>query len=113
MKKYLLAYITTAEKPKQHPTAKDMADMLTHIQFFQHERLVHLLVTLAVAILVAMVTLFAVGVSASLPLLIMDVLLVVLLIPYLAHYYTLENGVQKLYRLYDHLKEQERTRSAE
>ena len=36
-------------------------------------------------------------------LLVLFVALLVLLIPYIAHYYILENGVQKMYRQYDEL----------
>ncbi len=72
--------------------------------FFQHERLVHLLVTLAFALMElisAVVTVLAPQLfSAAL-----SVLLLVLLVPYIVHYYHLENGTQRLYHLYDQLAE--------
>ena len=37
----------------------------------------------------------------------LTVLLLILLIPYIRHYYILENGVQKLYTYYDRLTETE------
>ena len=71
---------------------------------FQHERLIHLLVTLFftfVAILfigVSLVLSFMVPVWPYLvPLYAMDVILVVLVIAYVKHYYYLENHVQELY----------------
>ncbi|MBQ8199385.1 MAG: hypothetical protein IJZ76_08170 [Lachnospiraceae bacterium] len=75
---------------------------LIQIDFFMHERLVHLLVTLAFAIFgfmifVALVMNFQPG------LLLLFAAILVLLIPYIMHYYLLENGVQKMYRQYDEM----------
>jgi len=79
-------------------------DLLVQIGFFQHERLVHLLVTLAFALL--MVLFLALMLWTKIWLLAAVFLLVfVLLIFYFVHYYRLENGVQKLYSLYDKLTE--------
>lgn len=77
---------------------------LIQIQFFQHERLVHLIVTclfalLAFALFITQLFFFSMG------LLVLLVLLLALLIPYIRHYYFLENGVQKLYTQYDGLYE--------
>lgn len=76
---------------------------LTQIAFFQHERLIHLIVTVLFAILtfaVLFVDIFAFSLGMSALLL----LLLVLLVPYIMHYYRLENGVQKMYRQYDELQ---------
>ena len=75
---------------------------LVQISFFQHERLIHLIVTclfavLTFAVFITMLFLFTVG------LLVLFIALMALLIPYIRHYYILENGVQKLYRQYDRL----------
>ena len=40
-------------------------------------------------------------------------LMIVLLVPYVKHYYLLENGVQKMYRQYDALLEQIERRKEE
>lgn len=87
-----------------NPEEKDsvMKDLLIQIQFFQHERFVHLIVTVTFAILTLM-TLFACLFADNIALYIMLVLFLVLLIPYIRHYYILENGVQKLYTFYDRL----------
>ena len=45
--------------------------------------------------------LIAFFVSGNLGMLAAAVLMLALLIPYIAHYYFLENGVQKLYKIYD------------
>ena len=74
--------------------------MLVQIGFFQHERLVHLLVTLTFAIL-ALLTMLCFFVAVTPVLLVALALFLVLLIPYIRHYYILENGVQKLYEYYD------------
>jgi hypothetical protein len=74
------------------------------LTFFMHERLVHLLVTLTFAIL-AFGTFFILMLNFSLGLLVLLALFLVLLVPYIMHYYLLENSVQKMYRQYDKLAE--------
>lgn len=72
--------------------------------YFQHERLIHLIVT----VLFALCSIIVFGVFLMvqlwyiLPLL---GLIVVLLVPYIVHYFHLENGVQRLYDLIDCLYE--------
>ncbi len=76
------------------------ARMLVQIQFFQHERLIHLIVTVTFTVLLML----AVIGSCFYPdafFFALTVLLLILLIPYIRHYYILENGVQKLYPFYD------------
>lgn len=78
------------------------AELLTEITFWQHERLIHLLVTILFAILtmaVFMVLLF----YRELSMLILLTALLCLMIPYIRHYYILENGVQALYVIYEDL----------
>ena len=102
MKKRLQFYLnyyetlTTKKSLTTAEAAREQEQLLIQIQFFQHERLNQLIVTA--------LSLFA---SLLLPkqpvLLALDVLFLVLLIPYIFHYYRLENGVQKLYEYYDKL----------
>ena len=66
----------------------------------QHERLIHLLVTILFALLMFL-CIIGFFVSDNIGILAAAVLMLVLLVPYIAHYYFLENGVQKLYSLYD------------
>jgi hypothetical protein len=72
----------------------------TRIEFMQHERLIHLLVTLTFAVLLFI----SLGIAYSHPsfeILAVMALLLVLLIPYIYHYYILENGVQRWYGMYE------------
>ena len=81
---------------------------LAQILFFQHERLVHLLVTLAFALMelaASLVTVLAPNVFSAA---IMGLVLV-LLVPYIVHYYHLENGTQSLYAQYDELRRRARS----
>ena len=82
---------------------------LVQIGFFQHERLVHLLVTLAFA-LFAIMTIFVTIFSPNPGLFALIILFLVLLIPYIQHYYLLENETQKMYVQYDkilaHIREE-------
>lgn len=75
---------------------------LIQIDFFMHERLVHLLVTLAFAIFGFMIFLALVE-NFQPGLLLLFFAILVLLVPYIMHYYLLENGVQKMYRQYDEM----------
>ena len=75
---------------------------LVQIGFFQHERFIHLIVTMTFAV-VTIMTLLGICVTGYMPLVALMVLLLVLLIPYIRHYYILENGTQTLYRYYDSL----------
>lgn len=73
---------------------------LIQISFFQHERLIHLIVTVTFALLEVIVlglcvTVFSPGLG------LLALALLVLLIPYIRHYYILENEVQKMYVQYD------------
>lgn len=81
---------------------------ITQVAFFQHERLVHLIVTVTFAVLelltvCAYVIVGALDSTLSFPLLILALLIIVLLIPYIKHYYLLENEVQKMYVQYDRI----------
>lgn len=100
MKQKINDYIIKIENEienKEVKTSKE--DILTTIKFFQHERLVHLIVTVFAGI---STILFLLGFIAfeQLPLLLLFVITICLFIPYIFHYYTLENGIQKLYNLY-------------
>ena len=77
---------------------------LVQISFFQHERLIHLLVTLAFALMElgsAIVALLVPQLIAG----VLTLLFLVLLVPYIVHYYFLENETQKLYAQYDRIIE--------
>lgn len=78
------------------------ADLLCQIAFFSHERLVHLLVTLFFGLFTLLSAALCL-VRCSPAALALSAAFLVLLIPYVIHYYRLENGVQRLYTFYDAL----------
>lgn len=84
--------------------AKEKAELLVQIGFFQHERLIHLIVTVLFALMTILVFLLAVTNFAPWTGVLL-LLLLMLLIPYIRHYWLLENGTQKLYQYYDKLEE--------
>lgn len=92
------------EELSEEECRKIAQELLVQIGFFQHERFVHLIVTVTFALLTMM---FVMGFLALMEpgLLVLTILLLVLLVPYVRHYYILENGVQKLYNYYDTLVE--------
>ena len=87
-------------KGEQKEVEKIKSDLMIQISFFQHERLIHLLVTILFALL-SIGTLFMAVTAPSPAIFILELLFLGLLIPYIKHYYLLENGVQKLYEYYD------------
>lgn len=89
---------------------KIMEEHKLQLTFFMHERLVHLLVTLTFALL-AFATFFALVFSFQPGLVALFIALLVLLVPYIMHYYLLENGVQKMYRQYDEMYKRARAQS--
>ncbi len=107
MKKRLLDYTVRMENFLANDFSLDageavLEDLVLQIRFFEHERLVHLLVTLFFALLFVIGILFFYAFPA-LPILALAVAFLALLVPYIRHYYILENGTQKLYSLYDEL----------
>lgn len=77
---------------------------LIQISFFQHERFIHLIVTFLFAIITIACVLFTVA-KINLAIIILTVLSLVLLVPYVSHYYLLENNVQRMYKQYDKMIE--------
>ena len=112
MEKRILSYRKRIDELLQQEDAnweKILEEHLTQVAFFQHERLIHLIVTVLFAMLEIMSILGTVILSAmengNMAMSILTILLLVLLIPYIRHYYILENEVQKMYVQYDKLLE--------
>lgn len=110
MKKYLTIYLKYLEDVQADSSLsadelkKIRSEMLVQIGFMQHERLIHLIVTVLFAILLFVS--LGIAVSAAIPaFLLLTLLILVLLVPYIAHYYFLENSVQKLYDIYNAVTE--------
>ena len=101
-----IEYIDGQTRPDRLPELSEKErkelkeQLLVQTQFFQHERLIHLIVTHMFAV-ITIVTLVAMMYFKTLTLLILLVLELGLLFPYIIHYYHLENGTQKLYTFYD------------
>ncbi len=109
MYKRLCEYIAYIDEQTNPDRLKKLSDkekeelrdqLLTQTAFFQHERLIHLIVTHIFAT-VTIVTLVAMMYFKTIPILILFVLELGLLFPYIIHYYHLENGTQTLYTFYD------------
>lgn len=78
---------------------KQRGELLRRIGFYQHERIVHLIVTMSFAIFF----LLSLGLwiaNNGIGLMVLTVLLLVMTIAYIKHYYFLENSVQKMYLYY-------------
>lgn len=113
MKKYIDSYIADTKKYIENPSPETIEKVkkehLVQIQFIQHERLIHWLVTMLVCILLFIavaVLMIKPECSACIPLVI---LLIGLTVPYMLYYYYIENKTQELYRLYNELSEKEET----
>lgn len=104
MKKQLYNYIEKVQNQlKEGVNLEELKEsMLTNIGFFQHERLIHLIITMTFAVMTVLSLAMALQQFYLLPLF---VLILALTVPYVFHYYFLENGVQKLQRLYNELEE--------
>lgn len=110
MKKYISEYLNMMtgfiESQKKSPDAAEIAKFLGEfdkkIAWFMHERFIHLVVTVLFA-LMEVISLAAFILSANLALLILSLMFLVLVVPYVFHYYFLENSVQKLWMMRDEL----------
>ena len=105
MKKYLYDYINEIDNllNNNKKIKEDVIDNhLIKISFFQHERLIHLLVTLFYALFFFIF--MALGFVHCIFFIIAGALLIFLLF-YIVHYFRLENGVQYLYKQYDKMLE--------
>lgn len=108
MKKRILSYRNRIDSLLANPEQVTdwealIREHLIQVSFFQHERLVHLIVTVAVAIL----TLLSAGIfiiTMYAPVVVLFVFFMILLVPYIMHYYLLENEVQRMYEQYDKMR---------
>ena len=104
MDKKLKAYIKEAEELVKKPSKDKREYHLTMLQHFQHEREVHLFVTLAFALYMIVMFLAFLFCSINYPegkalnfcLGFITLALTVTVVFYARHYYLLENGCQKL-----------------
>ena len=103
MKKYLSDYIEKVDKELEKEITEELLEEhLVKIEFFRHERLVHLLVTFSYALFL----LLAVFIGFIFPLfMIIVIIFIIFLVFYVRHYFFLENSVQYLYKQYDMMLE--------
>lgn len=102
-KKQVLDFINERlEKAQVNEIDEFLRCMEKKIEYFQHERLIHLIVTMTFAVM-EIVAVSAFCISYNLALLILSVLFMVLLVPYVFHYYLLENTVQEFYKMRDQI----------
>lgn len=108
----MVQYMTTHQQMMKNKLSsienkKELDELLevheTRLHYFQHERLIHLLVTLAVGIVLVM-SIFMTLVIPHAIFFLIDILLCMLFVPYIFHYRKLENGVQNLYKLGDEIR---------
>ena len=83
---------------------KILENHLIQIQFLQHERLIHLLVTMFFSLFL-FISLAVALFTSNLLFYIISFILMLILIFYIFHYFLLENTVQKWYVYYNNLKE--------
>ena len=108
MKKRILAYLAQIDRLLEHPPIAvdydaEVKKHLIQIGFFMHERLIHLIVTVLFAIL-EFLSLMLCMFFPSIGTMLLTVAVLVLLIPYIRHYYLLENETQKMYVQYDRME---------
>ncbi len=108
MKKRILTYMEYVDRLlEQNDSGLSYEELIEEhklqLSFFMHERLIHLMVTLTFALL-TFGTFFLMCFQPSIGAAALFLLLLVLLVPYIMHYYLLENGVQKMYIQYDKLR---------
>ena len=109
IKKYMQAHESAIRENLLDTMGEKDWDLLKtrHAQmmnFMQHERLIHLLVTLAFGICLLITMAMALLAPSILIYLLMGLLLI-LFVPYVSHYFFLENTVQRWYRLSDEIDE--------
>lgn len=105
MKKYMKDYISKIDEllnKNEKINNEIISEHLIKISFFQHERLIHLLVTLFYALFVFIFLAFSIWITYQF--LIVELILLVFLGFYIKHYFFLENGVQYMYKQYDKMK---------
>ena len=87
-------------------TKEVLSEFETKIAYFQHERLIHLMVTLAFAsfLLFEIFSLFILPASFIYAGILLVLIFFGLSIGYIMHYYFLENSVQKMYLMRDEIR---------
>jgi cell division protein FtsW (lipid II flippase) len=113
MRKYLKSHEdfikNLLSKIKTHPiSTKELLALRTlhhkRLRFMQHERLIHLIVTFFIALFLLLALGFSMVVKTWTGLS-LSIIMLVLVSAYLIHYFHLENGVQRWYKISDEIDE--------
>lgn len=104
VRKYIDEEMKNAPEEK---TREVLSEFETKISYFQHERLIHLMVTLAfsVFLLFEIFTLFIMPIEFIVAGILLVCLFLGLTIAYILHYFFLENSVQKMYHMRDEIRD--------
>ena len=104
MTKQISAYLALLEQffsveHTDEELLKMRGELLQRIAFYQHERIVHLIVTMSFGVFFMLSLILVLNVG-GIGLVILTLLFLVMLAAYIKHYYFLENSVQKMYLYY-------------
>ena len=99
---HLRLFLDGEHSPEEY--AAELSRLYVRIGLFSHERLIHLLVTLGFAVFF-LIALFMALIKGGVGLFVLAALFLLLLVPYIKHYYFLENSVQKMYLIYNKLEQ--------
>ena len=100
--KYVESILSKDLTPEEKETF--LKTFLTQLSFYQHERIIHLLVTLTFAIL-SIFSLAITFLTSNIFICLFSVGSLIFLFFYVKHYFFLERSVQKMYTYYDQLVE--------
>lgn len=120
MKEYIKTYMTEINNyiansmknvslDEHLATCKEFDEKLAH---FMHERLIHLIVTVLFA-LMEIISIYVMAVTMNVTAIVLSIMFLVLLVPYVMHYYFLENSVQEMYKMRDTLVKFTREKQAD
>lgn len=104
MTKQIRAYLEVLERFFSEERSEEellamRRELLQRISFYQHERIVHLIVTMSFGVFF-MLSLIIYLTRGGVGIMILTLLFLVMLAAYIKHYYFLENSVQKMYLFY-------------
>lgn len=105
--KYIKNYVAAVDKMLNDDNTdfeKLRIDFLLKIEFFQHERQVHFLVTFMV-IMALFISILYILITGLQIMAVLSVILLGLTAAYLAYYYFIENTVMQMYKTYDKIAE--------
>lgn len=103
MAKYIVNYLNYVDDNMKNADDKFISDHLIKIGFFQHERMIHLIVTVT-SVILNLVAFFLGYIFGNMVVIVFGYMVMCFTIPYIYHYFLLENCVQKMYRQYDMMK---------